>query len=292
MLKEPLFSKLGIDNIDSNTFQQILDGRFECPETCEPITKWLLQQLARPEGVNDHPPRTYQEYRQGWLKARETTVSSPSGIHFGHYMAAMADETVARLNAILANLALYSGTAPDRWKKTLNVMLEKMAGNNNVKKLRIIMLFEADFNNNNKWIGRQVMKTAEASGLLAPEQYGSRKRKAAGTQCLNKWLFYDLYRSLRALTALCSNDAKSCYDRIVLIIAALCLCRLGATKEAAKSMISTLVNLRHHVRMAFGDSTHNQGQINWDLPTAGIGQGNGARPQIWAAVSSPLFEIM
>jgi len=35
----------------------------------------------------------------------------------------------------------------------LNVMLEKMASNDNIKKLRIIMLFEADFNNNNKWLG-------------------------------------------------------------------------------------------------------------------------------------------
>jgi len=68
-------------------------------------------------------------------------------------MAAMADATVAKLNAILASLALRSGTAPERWKKTLNVMLEKMAGNDNVEKLHIIMLFEADFNNNNKWLG-------------------------------------------------------------------------------------------------------------------------------------------
>jgi len=65
------------------------------------------------------------------------------------------------------------------------------------------MLFEANFNNNNKWIGKQVMLTAEQHGLLAPEQYGSWKSKAAGTQCLNKRLFYDLYRCLQAPAALC-----------------------------------------------------------------------------------------
>jgi len=58
------------------------------------------------------------------------------------------------------------------------------------------MLFEADFNNNNKWIGKQVMQMAERHGLLTPEQYGSKKNKAAGTQCLNKRLFYDLHRCL------------------------------------------------------------------------------------------------
>jgi len=35
-----------------------------------------------------------------------------------------------------------------------------------------------------------------------------------------------------------------------------------------------------------------QGQDKWILPTVCIGQGNGAGPQIWAAVSLPLFEIM
>jgi len=63
----------------------------------------------------------------------------------------------------------------------------RMAGNDNMEKLHIIMLFKANFNNNNKWLGHQVMKMAEAHRLLAPEQYGSRKCKAAGTQCLNKW---------------------------------------------------------------------------------------------------------
>jgi len=32
-------------------------------------------------------------------------------------------------------------------------MLEKSPGNFNIKKLRIILLFEADFNANNKWLG-------------------------------------------------------------------------------------------------------------------------------------------
>jgi len=32
-------------------------------------------------------------------------------------------------------------------EKALNIMLEKVAGNDNVQKLCIIMLFEADFNN-------------------------------------------------------------------------------------------------------------------------------------------------
>jgi len=92
--------------------------------------------------------------------------------------------------------------------------------------------------------------------------------------------------------ALCSNDAKSCYDRIVLIIVALCLCHLGAPLKATESMISTLAQLWHHVRSAFGSSKQSQGQEEWPEQVVGIGQGNSAGPQIWAAISTPLFEIL
>jgi len=92
--------------------------------------------------------------------------------------------------------------------------------------------------------------------------------------------------------ALCSNDTKSCYDRIVLIIAALCLCQLGAPHNVVKSMIQTLAHLNHHVRTAFGDLALAQGYDTWCKGAAGIGQGNGVGLHIWAAVSTPLFDIM
>jgi len=116
-------------------------------------------------------------------------------------------------------------------EKTINVMLEKLAGNNNMEKLRILMLFKADFNNNNKWLERVTMKLMGAHDLLAPEQYRSWQNKAAITQCLNKRLFYDYHRFNQQPAALCLNDTKSCYDQIVLIIAALWLCRLGALSQ-------------------------------------------------------------
>jgi len=44
-----------------------------------------------------------------------------------------------------------------------------------VEKLQIILLFEGNFNNNNKWLGRAVMFNVEVHNLMAPEQYGSQK---------------------------------------------------------------------------------------------------------------------
>jgi len=42
----------------------------------------------------------------------------------------------------------------------------------------------------------------------------------------------------------------------------------------------------------YGNSSQSASQHTWATPIVGIGQGNGAGPAIWAAVSSPMFEIM
>jgi len=171
-------------------------------------------------------------------------------------------------------------------------MLEKTVRDCNVEKLRIILLFKADFNANNKWISCVVMYQAESAHLLADEQFGSCKFKSAIHQCLNKHLFYDLVRFQRQPVALCSNNAKSCYNCITLLAATLCLCWLGSSLPMAQSMITTLHEMVHHIQTTYGDSTISASRTTWQAPMAGIRQGNGTGPQIWAAVSSPMFEIM
>jgi len=86
-------------------------------------------------------------------QVRESTASSALGIHFGHYMARTFNLEILLVNAKLADIPLMTGFSYARWKKGLNIMIEKMVGNFNVKKLCIILLFKADFNANNKWIG-------------------------------------------------------------------------------------------------------------------------------------------
>jgi len=122
------------------------------------------------------------------------------------------------------------------------------------------------------------MWSAEAAGLLALEQYGSQKHKSANLQCLNKQLLYDLVWFCQQPLALCSNNAKSCYDCIVLTVAALCLCQVGVPLASVASMVRTLHGMRHYTKMAFGDSKISQGRKEWGEPIAGIRQGNGAGP--------------
>jgi hypothetical protein len=94
-------------------------------------------------------------------------------------------------------------------------MLFKKTGVYQVDKMRTIVLFEAAFNALNKILGRTMMWTAEDSNQLADEQYGSRKLHRSIDQGSNKRLSADPMMRLRWPGAICSNDAKSCDDRIV-----------------------------------------------------------------------------
>jgi len=59
--------------------------------------------------------------------------------------------------------------------------------------------------------------------------------------------------------AICSNDAKGCYNYIVLIVAALCLCRLGTPEPVVQSMVLTIQGMQHHIWSTYGNSTQSQG---------------------------------
>jgi len=97
-------------------------------------------------------------------------ASSPLKVHFSHYIAGTFNPHIAIVNAKMAKLPQSRGKALRHWTKGLNVMLEKIPRNCNLDKLQIIVLFEADFNYNNKCMGRAIMLSVEQAGLLAPKQ--------------------------------------------------------------------------------------------------------------------------
>jgi len=70
-------------------------------------------------------------------------------------------------------------------------MLEKSPGNFQVNKLQIILLFEVDFNQLNKYIGQEMMHHAEQYRLVARKQYRSCHSCSSITQSLNKCLTFE-----------------------------------------------------------------------------------------------------
>ena len=133
--------------------------------------------------------------------------------------------------------------------------LLKEPGNFNIERLRTIVLLEADYNMNNKLLGKTAMAHAEYYEGLANEQYGSRKRRTATQVSVNNCLADDIMRQQHVGGAIISTDAKSCYDRIVHPVLSLSLQRLGVPHAPIRSTIHTLQKLRHHIKTIHGVST-------------------------------------
>lgn len=231
------------------------------------------------------------EYVASWKRVNERTSAGSSGITIPHLKAHTTSPFLTKVDNALANLPYKFGFSPARWKKGVDVMLEKKPGTRKINTLRAILLYEADFNHNNKRLGRYMLRRAEADNAVAIEQYGSRKNLSAVDQSLNKALTFDLWRQFRQNGALCSNDAKSCYDRIVHNCASLCMQRVGTPIQPIVSMFSTIQDLSHHVRTIYGESNSCY-RHNRSPPIQGVGQGNGAGPQIWALVSTVVLNML
>jgi hypothetical protein len=67
---------------------------------------------------------------------------------------------------------------------------------------------------------------------------------SAVDQSLNKTLTFDIWHQLRQQGALCSNDAKACYDRIAHNCASLSMQRVGTQPEPIVSMFTTIQKLK------------------------------------------------
>ena len=98
----------------------------------------------------------------------------------------------------------------------------------------------------------KMMYNAEKHRILAPEQYGSRKKHGGITAALNKRLTFDILRLTKTAAVLASIDAKVCYDQIVHNIAIIFMLRTGMEYNTVKSMFKTISKLKHKVQTGYG----------------------------------------
>jgi hypothetical protein len=175
---------------EANTTEahHILQGQLpgqELLEGLQPETIQILQQLATPKTM---APLTIEsnilpdEFISTYKAMHERISSSPSGRHVGHYKAACQDPSIAYIHSRMMSILFLAGFSPRRWRKVIDVMLEKGQGYPRVHRLHIITLLESDFNHAlHILIGRQLGFRMEDNNLVPDMQYGSRE----GRQCIS-----------------------------------------------------------------------------------------------------------
>jgi hypothetical protein len=273
---------------------EILQGTFIPDPNMDPYTIQFLEHLKMEPEVRNAQPLSKAistaSYQESWGKMKGRTSSSPFGPTFVHYIAGSQDQSVADFDATMANIPYASGYCPEVWTKMTDVLIPKKTTSSAIEKLRIIVLFHALFNMNNKRVGRDMIANAEKLHQIPWEAYGSRKRHQSIECATNKVLTTDIARQEHRSMALCSNDAKSCYDRILHAVASICMRRVGVPKETCLMMFGTLAKVKHYIRTTYGDSTTAYSCI--EIPFQGIYQGNGAGPGIWLLVSIPIINML
>jgi hypothetical protein len=273
---------------------KILDRTFKTTSDMDPHAVQFLQHLKmEPIVCNDKPISraiSTASYRESWRKMKPNTSSSSYGPMFVHYIAGSQDPEIAEFDATMANIPYASGHSPKAWTDMVNVLIPKKTSSAAIEKLRIIVLFHALFNMNNKRIGRDMIANAERLNQIPWEAYGSCKRHRSIKCAANKVFTTDIARQEHCPMALCSNNAKSCYDRILHAVASICMQQVGVHKNTCLMMFGTLAKVKHYIQTTYGDSSTAYSCI--EIPFQGVYQGNGASPGIWLLVSIPIINIL
>jgi hypothetical protein len=208
----------------------ILTGAYEDPKLddltqmiidyCQSITELVILPLS-------FTPKEMMQKYKFWP---ESTSTSPSGRHLGHYCALLpgpdCDTEAAyvfeskrsdleTMHNLSLEYALTNGYSYQRWKKVVNIMLEKEPRSLKIHRLCVTHLYEADYNLvlGNKW--RQLVHHCKDNKLL----HRSLNIARPGRGALEPVFVEELVNKITSLSQKPviknAKDATACYDRII-----------------------------------------------------------------------------
>ena len=297
-------SGLGID-CTSDDVTALCDGSYDRElETLSVEARTWLCHLKSRDFVNAggviSVNLSSNDFITGWSKMRESTASAPGAGHYGHYKSASVaarlpsdhpdhNKDLASIYATMWSLPLRHGFAPRRWRSCVDAIIEKIPGKPMIEKLRIIMLYEADFNFVLKLIwGKRLVRHAEFHKCLGNSNHGSRPGRQTFDALLEKLMVYEIARLSRTSVVTVDNDAKSCYDRIIKTLSMVACMGVGLPQSTAIMHNRTHHAMEHHIKSSHGTFRPYSGSDEDELE--GTGQGSGGSPAIWLIYNACLLE--
>lgn len=250
--------------------------------------KEFLASFCIPPAVIDKGPIstniTTDDVVKGFKTWSENTSTSPSNRHLGHYKALIQDARLLQCLTWFLQIVTSRGIAVSRWCNATNVLIEKDTGRPKIHRLRIIHLFEADYNFFLKlqW-GHRLIRRADELNILHDGQYGSRPGRMAIEPVMLLQLTTDLCMVLKHNLARFDNDASACYDRIIVALAMLAARRCGMPEESVQTHADVLRLMKYTVKTVHGVSDENYSGTVFE-PLFGTGQGSGASPAVWLSL--------
>jgi hypothetical protein len=248
----------------------------------------------------------HYESRYCFKNWKETTSTLPSGCHLGHWHALIAPDgtrpdpnnndepikdQIMRIHTYILNASVRSGIPLARWAIVHSSMIAKTAGHPRINKLRVIHLYKADYNGFLKilWPQRAVHNATEKN-LLNDSQAGGQKGRQSNHTALQKEMKY-LYAQLRKHNiATMDNDAKACYDRIIMSLATIISGHFGVPRNTRRLQANAIRAMQFHIKTALGMSKGSYTDTNI-TPLHGSGQGSRSASSLWLFISSTIMSI-
>ena len=163
-------------------------------------------------------------------------------------------------------------------------MIEKDEGKPYLTRLRVIHLFEADYNLFLKILfGKRLVRNGEKYDALNDQQHGSQPRRMTTDALFLSRLEKDLVRQTKSNNTHMDNDATGCYDRIITSLGMIACRRLGMPSHAIRCQSETLFHMTYAVKHVYGISTAQYASTIQE-PLFGTGQGSGASPAVWLSL--------
>jgi hypothetical protein len=115
----------------------------------------IFKELGKANTATVNEEITLEDFKDAMRRWKESTSTSPSGRHLGHYISLLTKigddtdelgEKILCLHHKMLLIAQYRGQPFERWKSEVEIMLEKEPGDPKIDRLRIICLYEADYN--------------------------------------------------------------------------------------------------------------------------------------------------
>jgi len=293
---------------NSQKSEEILQGTYIPQEHVSEICKEVIYACQqRDENPTISPTLSYEVFRGKLRKWRESTVTSPSGRHLGRYKSLFSkglftqgdeefeefsakQEIIAKLIVEVINYCIRKGHVLKRWLTVINTMICKDIGNFKIHRLRVLHLYEADFNLllGVKW--RELIMKGDQRNWINEKQHGGRPGCEATTPVLYEVIRTDIcYSTRRSLTSV-DNDADSCFDRMIARLISLNNRAYGLPSELALLHGTALQQTKYHLRTSTGISSKSY-QHGKDFPIHGTGQGSGNSPALWLLMSATLFDV-
>jgi hypothetical protein len=185
---------------------------------------------------------------------------------------------IIELHARILQTAYDNKHVYKRWEYILTCMLGKDSGIPRIHRLRVIHLYECDLNLLFSLFFRELDQHCEDNHLINKGVYGCRPSRRAIDPVFVDVTQTELAMVTRTPLVKFNNDARACFNRILVHLLNLCLRSFGMPKKLTTILGELLRVARYAIKTAIGISKKTYHHSD-ESPAFGSGQGSAASAQ-------------